>query len=692
MNWRSPKLWISVFSLGAVSLFAVVDMERKSPGPVSTVHGRLEELDGGSSCSACHGGWFSTMTDSCLECHAPIAAQLESKKGLHGLLEPAQAESCGTCHSEHHGTSFALVNDQAFRRAVSVNEAEFDHRSIGFAMDGRHVELGCVECHVHADDSILVKGTPRFLGLQQDCASCHEDVHEGRMRVSCASCHGQTSWDALHSEGHDAFLPLVGGHGAADCRQCHAQGDLHSLENMTHEEVCPTPRDCVACHASPHSEPFVAGNAALAGMPTGASCVSCHRSEHTSFREEGLTLDATHHAPSGFPLTAPHDAAACAKCHDPAGASFRSRHPGRSPDACSACHADAHEGQFARGAFAGQECTACHSRQHFSPHEFTVTKHDATSMPLTGKHVDTECNACHERATPQSPRAFQGTPAECAACHADAHDAFFQDELVDVDPLPDQGECAVCHVTTTFREIPKPGFDHPRFTDFALLGAHAQEQCTACHVPTPAPDETGRTFGRVAQHFGEFRGCVTCHEDVHAGLFDRPDMPATVENRTDCARCHDESSFRALPHGFEHGRWTGFQLVGAHVAASCSACHEPVRATKPGGRTWSPAMGSACSDCHVDPHAGQFAVEGATDCARCHTDALDDYLSFNHDRDSRFPLREQHEAVACASCHRTTTAPDGNDVVHYKPLGTECVDCHGVQEDVLMKRKRRRGG
>lgn len=692
MNWRNPKLWISAFSIAAVSVFAVVDVRRTSPGPISAVHGAVSDLESGQTCSACHGGWFSDMTDSCLECHAPIAEQLDAKRGLHGRLEPTLAATCGTCHGEHHGADFALVNDATFRKAGATSRAGFDHALVGWQMDGAHLGLSCVECHEHADDVVLAEGTRRFLGNAQDCVSCHEDVHEGRMRVACAACHGQETWDQLHSEGHDAFLPLVGGHGDVDCRQCHAETDPHSLENMTNDAVCPTPRDCVSCHASPHSTGFVAGMAQLVDMPERRSCVRCHVAEHTSFRAPDLTLTPEQHARTGFALATPHDAARCEQCHDPAGPSFRARHPGRSPDACSACHADPHGGQFAQGLFAAQECTACHAREHFVPPSFDVAKHATTAMPLTGRHEAVECNACHLRDTPQTPREFHGTPSSCDECHADAHAGFFAGKLDEI-TTPAQGECAACHVTDGFATIPPPGFDHARFTAFALAGAHVQEDCTGCHVPTAAADETGRRFGRIARHEGEFQGCVTCHVDVHRGAFDAPHLPALVDGRADCARCHDETSFRSLPHGFEHGRWTGFQLEGAHGEASCSACHEPVASPARGGRTWSKALGAACSDCHVDPHVGQFETDGRTDCARCHTDALPDFLAFNHDRDSRFPLEEQHDDLACAACHQPFTTTEGFESTRYKPLGTECVDCHGSQaDDVLTKRKRRRGG
>jgi hypothetical protein len=698
VNLRSARLWITLVSLTAVSLFALVDTRRASPGPISSVHGNVEDLQGRSGCSECHGGWFSTMTESCAKCHAPIQKQIDEHTGLHGHLDAVVASRCANCHSEHHGESFAIVNDKSFQSAGAKNAKEFDHDLVGFHMGGRHLEVGCVDCHDHALDTVLAEGTVRYLGLAQDCGSCHEDPHEGRMQVACAACHGQTTWDALHSLGHEKFLPLVGGHGDLSCRKCHAEDDPRSLESMGMKGPRPPPRDCAACHDSPHRQDFARGNARLASMAIGKSCVACHAAEHTSFRQPGLEVTAEQHAKSGFPLEDPHDKQKCADCHEPEGGTFAERYPGRDKDTCTACHADPHGGQFAKGPFAGQQCTACHAREHFEPHTFGLELHQLASLHLDGKHLDTKCNDCHEAppataAVPKPPRIFHGTPSDCDGCHTDAHGGFFDDVVGDIfarAPAPVHGQCELCHTTNVFAEILSPGFDHARFADFPIRGAHAEGECSACHVPAAKPDESGRTFGRVEEHFGEFKGCVTCHTDPHGDQFDKPGMPAEIDGRADCARCHDEASFRSQPHGFDHGQWTGFDLVGEHDTA-CSACHEPLRQADAIGRTWKRSAGARCSDCHIDPHAGQFSGERAKDCAACHTDSQPTFSSFNHDRDSLFPLREQHEGLACDKCHKTQTDAEGFDVVRYRPLGRECVHCHGVQEDALMHRKRRNG-
>lgn len=687
MKRRTAHLVIAMFSAFVVGFAAVVDLQRTSPGPLTAVHQREPDLAGRSGCSDCHGGLFSNMTDSCLECHEDVGTQIEINDGLHGTFGKAKADQCAICHSEHHGEGFAMVNRQTFAHAGVKRPGEFDHDLVGFQLDGAHLGLACTECHEHAADKVLEKGTKRFLGLDQDCKSCHEDPHEGRMSVSCASCHGQSKWDELFSLGHEKHLPLIGGHGDVECRACHAENEPHSLESFGDGKSRLAVRTCAECHESPHATAFATGVAALASMPVETSCVTCHVAEHETFRDERLTTTQEQHARSGFPLEIPHDHVACADCHDPRGADFAARYPGRPADKCVACHDDPHGGQFAEGPFSDMGCVACHAKTHFEPHAFTLEKHDLAALPLTGSHITTECNECHTIAEEGAPRTFRGTPVKCEQCHADAHEAFFAPFVADM-PEIEAGECARCHLTTKFAEVPASHFDHERWTDFAIAGAHAQSGCESCHPLASKPDGAGRTFGRVSEAFGDFEGCVTCHRDPHQGGFDHDFLPAAVEGRRDCARCHVETSFRALPHGFDHARWTGFALVGAHDA-KCSACHAQMRKPDDLGRTWGRAFGPNCSDCHDDPHGGQFDEENGSDCSRCHSENLTSFSTFDHDRDSQFPLSDAHARLECSACH-LPVVERGQEFIRYRPLGTECVDCHGVHEEVLLRRTPRR--
>ncbi len=587
MRLRRPGLWIALLSAAAVAALVVGDLGRTSPGELAAVHAREDKLNGAWSCAQCHGGWFSSMTESCLECHAPIRGQLEQGIGLHGVLEPDAARHCAACHSDHHGEDFAMVNRQSFARAGVPDPKAFDHRLIGFPMAGRHLELACSECHPNADLAILPAGAVRFLGLQQDCASCHEDPHQGRMSRGCADCHGQQDFDQLHAVGHAQHLPLIGGHADVACRTCHAADEPHALESFS-RATPPTARACLDCHESPHRVEFVGG----------ASCATCHLAAHETFRDEELSVTPAQHAATGFALEVPHAEVACGLCHSRDGATFAARYPGRGADECHACHQDPHGGQFATGPFAGQGCLGCHERVQFEPHAFTVEKHARAALVLDGAHLESDCNACHARADEATPRAFRGTPVQCDRCHGDAHAGFFARHAAALSGGA-HGQCAHCHATTSFAALPAGGYEHARWTGFAVRGAHAQVACAACHPPRLEPDAQRRTFGTVAENFGQYQGCGTCHVDPHRGMFDGAGLPRDVSGRTSCARCHGDASFRVLLRGFDHGRWTGYPLDDAHRALECVACHAAQPADQY-GRTWGRAPGTQCADCHGD--------------------------------------------------------------------------------------------
>lgn len=678
-RWVRPGAAIALLSALAVGGLIWNDFHRTAPGAIAAVHARVPEL-AGDHCAKCHGGWFGSMTPSCLKCHEVIQQQIDDHRGLHGTMQPQQAAACATCHSEHHGFDFQMVNRQSFALA-GTSVTEFDHRRVGWEMAGKHLELDCAKCHELAHSAILPEGGRRYIGLDQDCKTCHDDPHEGRMAQQCADCHGQEKFDELHAVGHDKVLPLIGGHAGLECRKCHEKDGPNALELEGRDKV--PARTCVDCHESPHGLGFVEGVADLQQMPTAKVCVVCHEPPHQSFRDERLTVNAQQHAVSGFPIDPPHDKVKCQDCHGGDG-TFDARYPGRSADQCVQCHRDVHAGQFAGGPFADVSCTGCHDPLHWEPHAFTPELHDKAALPLDGAHLKAKCEDCHQLPAGSDVRVFRGTDDRCDTCHQDAHGGYFDRRLASAPPVA-HGQCAQCHVTASFSQ-PADGFDHGAWTGFPLNGAHAQEACESCHGRADKPDEHGRTFGHVEDRYGRVEGCNTCHQDPHQGAFDELGMPHVVKGKTGCARCHAESSFRTFPGGFDHQRWTGFPLRGAHEKASCTACHAKLIPPDEHGRTWQAAVGKECQDCHEDPHAGQFTVRGQVNCARCHRS--DDFhdLAFQHDLHSRFQLGEPHKSLPCASCHKPTQV-DGREVVRYRPIAHECVDCHGAQDDPLRRGK-----
>jgi hypothetical protein len=686
-----PHLWIGLVSTVAVVLFAVVDANRTSPGPVTQVHAQIAAVEAGTNCSQCHGGLLGDMTSSCLDCHELIKTHIGLKEGMHGTLPDGKVEQCGLCHSEHHGAGFAIVNRQSFREAGVPDPAAFDHERVGWRMEGKHLEQECSKCHANADVGLLEAGAHRYVGLDQDCSKCHEDAHEGRMKLGCAQCHGQQGFKQLHSLGHERFLPLIGGHGDVGCRTCHPEGDAHSLEALGERQSPLEPRSCRDCHADQHDPSFLDGVSELVDLKVGAACVTCHVAAHESFRAADLTVSPEMHAASGYSLAFPHDTQACKQCHDPALPQFKDRYPGRDQDTCSACHADPHGGQFETGPFSQGDCLACHERERFAPHTIGLKEHERTELPLDGAHDDLECQECHAVPREGAARVFRGTPSDCDGCHGDAHGGFFAPFAQTLDAVP-HGICASCHDTEDFTGDDYGAFDHAVHGVFAIDGAHAQAECEACHVRDQEPDPFGRTFGRIVQLRGRVEGCVTCHEDVHEGEFEGPGLPRQVEGRTGCSRCHTTASFRSLVTGWDHRRWTGFALDGEHGRLACSACHAPIRAPAgaPGtaGRTWERALGNRCNDCHEDAHAGQFDKAGSTSCERCHETAVGwDVIDFDHERESRFPLGEAHREVACASCHLPPEGGGAHAAVVYRPMEMDCVACHGTHDGPSLKRR-----
>lgn len=691
MNWRSPHLWIGVMSALAVVGLAAVDYGRTSPGPLSAVHQREDALQGRGGCADCHGGWTRSMGEACLDCHAAVAEHIEEQRGLHGGIGE-DAMECAACHSDHHGARFQAVNRQSFARAGVADVASYDHGLYGFPIGGGHDELDCAECHENVEAKVLGLGEHRYLGLDADCGACHENPHEERLIVSCAACHGQESFDVLGSFGHEDHLPLVGGHGDLACADCHAAEGPHALRavgTVLGDGVRGEPRGCLDCHESPHELEFERSVGREVGGGREGGCLHCHRAEHETF-ERGLEqVTGELHALTGFLLEEPHTEVSCAECHgEPDAGTFDARYPGRGANQCGRCHDDPHGGQFEQG------CIACHADTHFEPHTFTVEMHARGSFPLTGEHLDADCAACHADPHGGTPRVFAGTTGRCDGCHADAHDGFFEDHArKDVLASIEQDSCGVCHQTASFDDE-LASFDHGRSTGFPVAGAHAQEGCESCHPRSPVPDADGRTLGRVHEEFGRFRGCETCHADPHEGAFDAAWCPQEVRGKQGCARCHEQTSFRVFPDGFDHHRWTRYRLDGAHAEADCSSCHAPLHAADEVGRTWGRAAGTSCADCHADPHGGQFELGfdahyagPPKSCESCHSSAsaFDDLAAFDHTLETGFPLGEAHGTLDCGACHPTEVV-GGEPRVRYRPLDGNCATCHGTHDPARMKR------
>ena len=149
-----------------------------SPGPLSRAH---HELEGDDNCIRCHASGRQVPAQRCLGCHDDLASRIRAGQGLHGTTYRGQA-CAGRCHVEHRGRDARLV------RWPAGGMNSFDHRDTGWPLEGAHVAAGCRDCHRGAN----ARGNPTFLNASPRCASCHQDVHQGRLGTACQSCHDQT--------------------------------------------------------------------------------------------------------------------------------------------------------------------------------------------------------------------------------------------------------------------------------------------------------------------------------------------------------------------------------------------------------------------------------------------------------------------------------------------------------------------
>ncbi|MFZ2989045.1 cytochrome c3 family protein [Ideonella sp.] len=268
--------------------------------------------------------------------------------------------------------------------------------------------------------------------------------------------------------------------------------------------------------------------------------------------------------------------------------------------------------------------------------------------PLTQAHAkwQNDCASCHVR----FDRA--GQDKLCLDCHKPVA-ADLRDKTGWHGRQKPQA-CRSCHTDHKGRDVKIAPLDTRQFdhsaTDWPLRAAHGALACTACH-------REGKAWREAPQ------ACSSCHgkDDVHKGGLGAA-----------CADCHTERSWKEAR--FDHSR-TRFALKDQHAQVGCQSCHKDqhYRDTP-----------SACVACHRadDKHKGRYGER----CESCHDAKVWKSSSFNHDAETRYPLRGKHRAARCDSCHTGKLYGDKpatdcvachrKDDKHQASLGTECAACH----------------
>jgi hypothetical protein len=308
---------------------------------------------------------------------------------------------------------------------------------------------------------------------------------------------------------------------------------------------------------------------------------------------------------------------------------------------CAACHPpdekyrdaqseciDCHKDDDIHHESLGDACVDCHVEQDWGEIKYN---HDETDFPLKGKHQEVACNICHPN------EHYKETPADCFVCHKldDDHGGRYGNK------------CEDCHNSEEWK---RSIFDHDK-TEFSLEGKHRDVDCDTCHTGILYDEELDTK-------------CFSCHkdDDEHKGRYGK-----------ECNECHIPKDWKQLT--FDHDK-TEFPLKEKHQEVACDACHK--------GDIYKEELKVDCYSCHAldDIHEGGLGEK----CEDCHKPSGWKETTYDHDKETEFPLRDKHKEVECHKCHTAAVFPDKiattcfgchkEDDVHEGQEGEECNYCH----------------
>lgn len=508
-----------------------------------SVHNDFYLLTGAHStistdCASCHNGDYVNTSQDCVGCH--------------------QNDYDLTSEPPHQGAGFNTVCEDC-HTSTAWQPAQFDHDGQYFPIySGEHNQEWsvCADCHTNSQNYAVFECTTCHEHNQQEMDQEHNDV-QGYIYVSqeCFACHPDGSEDGSFNHITSNF-PLTGNHLTANCQDCHDGG----YQN--------TPTECQQCHNDVYTG-AINPNHTEAGL--GQNCEECHSSN-------GWTPSTFMHSSTGFELTGAHVTPQCSSCHVGTTAGLTG--------VCYDCHLDVYTtapDHLAQNY--PQDCTVCHSTTAWDDATFN---HDNTAFPLTGGHLATACNDCHESG-------YAGTSSVCIDCHLTEYQATTNP---DHEVLSLSQDCETCHTTSVNWE-PATFTVHNDF--FQLLGAHSAiaNSCDDCHS-------------------GDYNNtpnlCFGCHESDYNSANNPNHLGAGFP--TNCEECHTQSAW--TPSNFNHDSQYFPIYSGEH------------------NNEWD-----NCSDCHTNP--GNFAVFSCITCHEHRQSEMDD----EHDDVPGYIYNSQ----ACFDCH-----------------------------------------
>ena len=492
-----------------------------SPGPLAEPHAHLSGL---TNCLTCHAWGSKDLSPKCLECHTPIQTRIIDELGFHGNLKE---KDCLACHTDHMDRNFEMIHwepsQKDFDHLQTGYELEGKHLKLN-CNECHRSEFIVLEDILDYAKSQTTRDvlSSTFMGLGSSCANCHVDVHAGEFgEKTCDDCHNENNWAAAkvdYDHDFETNFPLRGAHKKVECEKCHtttqnAVGNfqVHQFTGLKHNLCTNCHRDehkgsfgsnCLKCHTeNTFKQENVAGafnhqvtRYPLVGKHSKVECALCHTKKDrftldSSFdrcsdchpdHHKGIfqkpkrdnSCDQCHsvrgffpplfgvieHRNTRFAIDGAHLAQPCIFCHKQNNESVYRW----DPLACQSCHTTIHGDQFSRYQQNGNWCESCHKTSDWVDLSFD---HGTTTFPLTGKHKDLDCSACHKSKVEITQ--YENTSSTCHDCHNDVHGKQF-----------DGKACQDCHST---QKWPIPEFDHFKLTKFSLDGQHENLACGQCH-------------------------------------------------------------------------------------------------------------------------------------------------------------------------------------------------------------------
>ncbi|MCX6246063.1 MAG: hypothetical protein NTU98_15320 [Bacteroidetes bacterium] len=420
------------------------------------------------NCTQCHtSGTFGAIPNQCVNCH--IDNYTSTTNPNH--VAAGFPNTCADCHNTNPGWK----------------PATFDHTS--FPLTLGHAINDCNKCH-----------NGNYATTPNTCVGCHQANYSGSTNpphqslnfpTTCADCHTTNpGWKPATFTIHDTYYPLTGGHTTTSCNSCH------------NGNYATTPNTCVGCHQANYTGSTNPPHQSLT-FPT--TCADCHTTT-PGWKPATFTIHDTY-----YPLTGGHTTTSCNSCHN--------GNYSTTPNTCVGCHQANYNGSTNpphQTANIPTTCADCHTTNPgWTPATFAIHNN---YWPLTGAHVNTSCQQCHNGN-------YTSIPNTCIGCH--------QNDYIQTNNPPHASaqfptDCQMCHTTTAWSPST---FNHDAQYFPIYSGKHAGtwSLCSDCHTN--------------ASNYQVF-SCIDCHQHSNQNEVNNQHdgVSGYSYNSAACYSCHPTGS------------------------------------------------------------------------------------------------------------------------------------------------------